>query len=62
MIVFCVFQRFECIIQKPNGEKDTLEYETLECIKFSNKKAQEYINEQPPEIRPRLHTQVWNVE
>ena len=62
MIVFCVFQWLKCTIEKPDGEKDIVEYPILECLKLSNTKAQEYINEQPPEIRPRLIIQAWIAE
>lgn len=62
MLVFCVFQRFENRLEAPDGSLDILEYDQLEAIRLSQKKAQEYINEQPPEIRPRLHIEHWNAE
>jgi len=62
MLVFCVFHHFECRIEKPNGEHDTLEYDQLEAIRLSQRNAQTYINEQPPKIRPRLRIEHWNAE
>ena len=62
MNVFCVFQRFECTIEKPNGEKDTLEYDSLEALRLSNRSAQNYINEQPSNIQKRLYIEIWNAE
>lgn len=62
MIVFVVLHHFKCTIEKPNGEHDTLEYDMLEAIKLSQAKAQEFINQQPPEIQKRLRIEHWNAE
>lgn len=62
MLVFCVFHKFECTIEKPNGERDTLEYGELSAIRLSQRGAQQYISEQTYEIQKRLSIEIWNAE